>query len=107
MWNRFAALENLEENDNISQVLESVRGNIIISAKEHLAYYKLKHIKPWCSKLLDQEQWLNYSNFRMQATKNENHMNNVTCKISWTFGKKFNGRLSHKWEDSITSVLNK
>jgi CTP-dependent riboflavin kinase len=40
--NRFAALENLDTDVDINRVLETIRENIKISAKEGLGYYELK-----------------------------------------------------------------
>jgi hypothetical protein len=65
--NRFAALEDLDAEVEISSAWETIRENIKISAKENLGYFELKKHKLWfdegCSKLLDQRkqaklQWL-------------------------------------------------
>jgi hypothetical protein len=65
--NRFAALEDLEAEVEITSAQEMIRENIQISAKESLGYYELRKHRPWfdegCSKLLDQRkqsnlQWL-------------------------------------------------
>jgi hypothetical protein len=64
---RFADLENLDTEVDISRARETIRKNIKISAKKSLGYYKLKKQKPsfgeGCSELLDQRnkaklQWL-------------------------------------------------
>jgi hypothetical protein len=58
--NRFAALEVLDAEVEINTILEMIRENIKISAKESLGYYELKQHKQWfdegCSKLLDQRK---------------------------------------------------
>jgi hypothetical protein len=58
--NRFAALENLDIEEDINRAWETIRVNIKISAKESLGYYGLKKHKPWfdegCSELLDQRK---------------------------------------------------
>jgi hypothetical protein len=65
--NRFAALENFNDDVDINRAWGTIRDNIKISAKVSLGYYKLKKHKPWfeegCPKLLDQRkqakfQWL-------------------------------------------------
>jgi uncharacterized FlaG/YvyC family protein len=65
--NKFAALENLENNGNINRAWDNIRENIKISAQESLGYSESKHSKPWfddeCSKLVHQRkqaklQWL-------------------------------------------------
>jgi hypothetical protein len=45
--NRFAALENLDDNVDILSALENIRENIEFSAKESLGQYELKQHKPW------------------------------------------------------------
>jgi len=54
---RFAATENIGNNDDINRVSENTRDNTKILAAEILGYYELKHHKPWFdeeySKLLD------------------------------------------------------
>jgi hypothetical protein len=68
---RFAALEDLDAEVEISTVWETIGENIKISAKEDLGYYELKKRKPLCeegwSKLLDGSkeaklQWLQNPN---------------------------------------------
>jgi hypothetical protein len=53
--NRFAALEDLDTEVEISGAWETIRESITILAKESLGYYKLRKHKPWfdegCSKL--------------------------------------------------------
>jgi hypothetical protein len=53
--NRFATLDDLDAEVKINTILETIRENIKISAKEGLGYYELKKHKPWfdegCSKL--------------------------------------------------------
>jgi hypothetical protein len=56
--NRFIALENLDDDMNISRACGTIGESINISAKE--SYYKQKEHKPWFdegrSKLLDQRK---------------------------------------------------
>jgi hypothetical protein len=65
--NRFAALENLDDNVDINRAWENTKGKFKIPAKEGLGHYELTQNKPWfeeeCSKLLhkrkqDKLQWL-------------------------------------------------
>jgi hypothetical protein len=44
--NRFAALENLDNDVDINRAWETIRENIKISAKMSLGYYELKKHKP-------------------------------------------------------------
>jgi hypothetical protein len=48
--NRFAALENLDDEMNINRASETIKKYIEISAKEGLGYYELKKHKPWFEK---------------------------------------------------------
>jgi hypothetical protein len=58
--NRYAALEDLDTEVEISSAWRTIREKIKISAKESLGYFELKKHKPWfnkvCSKLLDQRE---------------------------------------------------
>ena len=49
--NRFAALENLSDSEDINRAWENSKVNIKTSAKESLGLHKLKQHKPW----LDEE----------------------------------------------------
>jgi hypothetical protein len=65
--NKFAALENLDDNRDINKALETIRENIRISAKESIRLCESKSYKPWineeCLNLVDRSkqaklQWL-------------------------------------------------
>jgi len=45
--NRFVALENLCDSEDINRAWENIKGNIKTSAKESLGLYELKQHKPW------------------------------------------------------------
>jgi hypothetical protein len=45
--NRFAALEDLNDSEDINRVWENIRENIIISAKETAGLYGRNQHKPW------------------------------------------------------------
>jgi hypothetical protein len=45
--NRYADLENLDDDVDVSRAWETIRENIIISAKETLGYYETRNHKPW------------------------------------------------------------
>jgi hypothetical protein len=68
--NRFAALENLDDDVHINRARETIRKNIKISAKEGLGYYELKKHKPWfdkeCSKQIKGNE-PNCNGYRNQA----------------------------------------
>jgi hypothetical protein len=56
--NRFAALEDLDNEVEIDSTWEMIRESIKILAKESLGYYEIKKHKPWfdegCSELSDE-----------------------------------------------------
>ena len=65
--NRFAALENLNVDEDVNRVWENIKENIKTSAKESLGLHEWKQHKPWfdkeCVDLLDQRkqakmQWI-------------------------------------------------
>jgi len=45
--NRFAALENLSESEDINRAWKKFKENIKISAKQSLDLYELKQHRPW------------------------------------------------------------
>jgi len=45
--NRFAALENLNDDEDINRTRENIKENIQTSVKESLGLHKLKQSKPW------------------------------------------------------------
>jgi hypothetical protein len=58
--NKFAALENLDDNLDINRAWEAISENIIISAKESIGFCESKPHKPWfdeeCLKLVDRRK---------------------------------------------------
>jgi uncharacterized FlaG/YvyC family protein len=45
--NKFAALENLEDNGDINRALDNIRENIKISVQDSLGYCQLKDPEQW------------------------------------------------------------
>jgi len=45
--NRFAALENLNVNEDINRAWKNIKGNNENSAKDSLGLHELKQHKPW------------------------------------------------------------
>jgi hypothetical protein len=58
--NKFAALENLEDDGDINRAWDNIREDIKILDQESLCYCESKHHKWWfdeeCSKLVDQRK---------------------------------------------------
>jgi len=59
--NKFAALENMNENENINRTWKNIKENILTSAQESLVLHECKQNKPWfdeeCLGFLDQRKW--------------------------------------------------
>ena len=68
--NRFAAFENVSEDDDINTAWESIKENIKPSATESLGMHEMKQHKPWfdeeCLSILDQSR-LKCSGYRILA----------------------------------------
>jgi len=83
--NRFGALENSDDDEDINRTWENIKENIQISAKESLGLDEFKHNKPWfdekCSGFLDQRkrakiQWLQDS-----SQSNVDNLNKVRPEV--------------------------
>ena len=60
IYNWFAALENLNNSEDMNRAWENVKENIKISAKESLRMHERRQHKPWideeCSQFLGQRK---------------------------------------------------
>ena len=69
--NRFAALEDLSDNEDINRAWENIKENIKTSAKESLGLCELKHHKPWFDEeflgFLVKGSRLKFSGYRFQT----------------------------------------
>jgi hypothetical protein len=90
--NRFAALENSNDSEDINMGWENIKENIRISAKDTIGLYGRKQHKPWsdkeCSQFLGQRkqakmQWLQDPN-----QSNLDNVNNARHKTSRHFRNK-------------------
>jgi len=90
--NRSAALENLNDNEDINKACENIKENIKPSAKESLGLYEFKQQKPRfdeeCLQFLDERkqakmQWLQDPN-----QSNVDNLNNVRTVASRHYKKK-------------------
>ena len=70
--NRFAALENLNDDEDVNRTWESIKENMQTSAKESPGLHELKQNKPWfdeeCLGFWNKGSGLKYSGYRIQAT---------------------------------------
>jgi hypothetical protein len=97
--NRFAALENVNDDVDINRAWETIRENIKISAKASLGYYELKNHKPrfdeGCSKLLDQRKQAKLQWLQDPSEINGDNLNNIRLLIhvncfSIRYARRFN-----------------
>jgi len=79
--NRFAALENLSDDENINRVWENIKENIETPAKESLGLYELKLHKPWfdgeCLDFLDQRKQAKMQWVQDPSQDTVNYLNSV------------------------------
>jgi hypothetical protein len=84
--NRFAALEDLDAEEDTNSAWDTIRQNIKTSAEESLSYYELKKNKPWFeegfSKLLDQRKPAKLQWLQDQSEINGDNLNNARHQAS-------------------------
>jgi hypothetical protein len=109
--NRFAALEDLDDEVNINSALETIREIIKISAKESLGYFELKKHKPWfdegCSKLLDERKQAKLQWLQDPSEINGDNLNNVRREASRYFRNKKREYLKDKINELAMNSTNK
>ena len=90
--NRFAALENLNEEEDVNRSWENKKENIKTSAKESLGMHKLKQHKPCfdeeCSGFLDQRKRAKMKWVQDPSQSNVDNPNNVRHEVSRHFRNK-------------------
>jgi hypothetical protein len=90
--NKFAALENLDDNGDISKIWETIRENIRISAKESIGLCESKSYKPWfdeeCLKLVDRRKQAKLQWLHDPSVVNEDNLRNVRREDSKHFKNK-------------------
>jgi len=105
--NRFAALENSDDDEDVIRTWENIKENIQTSAKESLDLDELKQNKPWfdevCLGFLDQRkrakiQWIQDPN-----QSNVDNLNKVRREVSRHFRNKKKAYLRAKIEELETN----
>jgi 50S ribosomal subunit-associated GTPase HflX len=90
--NKFAALENLDDNGDINKAWETIRENIRISAKESIGLCELKSYKPWfdeeCLKLVYRRRQAKLQWLQDPSIVNEGNLRNVRRDVSRRFRNK-------------------
>ena len=105
--NRFAALENLSNDEDNNRAWKNIKGNIKTSVKKSLCLQELKQHKPWFD-----EEYLGFSDQRKQAKmqrihdqsqSNVDNLNNVRRDASRHFRNKKKAYLKAKIEKPGTN----
>ena len=90
--NRFAALENLSDGEDINRAWENIKEIIKTSAKENLGMHELKQFKPWfddeCLGFLDQRKQAKMQWVLDRSQSNVDNLNNVRHEASRHFRNK-------------------
>ena len=87
--NRFAALENLNNNEDVNGTWEKIKENIKTSAKESLGLHELKqHKEEECLGFLDQRKRAKMQRVQVPSQSNVDNLNNVRHEVSRHFRKK-------------------
>jgi hypothetical protein len=93
--NKFAALENLDDNRDINRALETISENTRISAKESIGFCESKSYKSWfdeeCLKLVDRRKQAKLQWLQDPSVVNADNLCNVRREASRHFRNK-------KWE---------
>jgi hypothetical protein len=101
--NKFAALENLDDNADINKAWETIRENVRISAKESIGLCESKSYKPWfveeCLKLADRRKQAKLQWLQDPSIVNEDNLHNVRRDASRRFRNKRREYLKGKITD--------
>ena len=105
--NRFAALENISDGEDINRVLENIKKNIKTSAKENLGLHEMKQHKPWfdgCLRFLDQRNQAEMHWVQDPSQSHVDSLNNVRHEASRNFREKTKTYLKDKIEEFETKA---
>ena len=105
--NRFAALENLSNDEDINRTWENIKENIQTSVKESLGLHELKQNKPWfdeeCLGFLDQSKRAKMQWMQDPSQSNVDILNNVRHEVNRHFRDKKKAYLRAKIEELETN----
>ena len=108
--NRFAALENVSEDEDINRAWESIKENIKASATESLGMHEMKQHKPWfdeeCLGILDQRKQAKIQWIQDPSQSNVDNLNSVRQNASRHFRNKKKAYLRAKIEELETNSKN-
>jgi len=105
--NRFAALENVNNDEDVNRTWEHIKENIQTSANESLGLHELKQNKPWfddeCLRFLDQRKRAKMQWVQDPSQSNVDIQNNVRREVSGHFRDKKKAYLRAKIEELETN----
>jgi len=105
--NRFAALENVKDEEDGNRTWENIKDNIHTSAEESLGLHELKQIKPWfdeaCLGFLDERKRTKMQWIQDPSKSNVDILNNVRREVSRHFGDKKKAYLRAKIQELETN----
>jgi hypothetical protein len=103
--NRFAALENVSDDEDINRAWENIK-DIKTSAKKSLGLHEIKQHKPWfdeeCLSILDQRKQAKMQWIQNPSHSNVDNINNVRREASRHFRYKKKAYLKAKIEELET-----
>ena len=90
--NRFAALENVNEDEDVNRTSENIKENILTSAQENLGLHEFKQNKPWCDEeclgFLDQRKRAKMQWIQDPSQSKVDKMNSEGVKLADISGTK-------------------
>jgi len=109
--NRLAALENLNNDEDVNRTWENTKVNIKTSEKGSLGLHELKQHKPWfdeeCLGFLDQRKEAKMQWVQDPSQSNVDNLNNVRHEVSRHFREKKKAYLRARIEELETNSKNK
>jgi len=109
--NKFAALENLSDDEDVNRAWENIKENIKTSAKESLGLQELKQHKPWfveeCLGFLDQRKQAKMQWIHDLSQSSVDNLSNVRHDASRHFRNKKKEYLKAKIEEFKLTVRSK
>jgi len=89
---RFAALENVNDDEDVNRTWENIKENIRTSAEESLDLHEFKHTKTWfdeeCLGFFDQRKRTNMQWIQDPSQSNVDILSNVRREVSRHFRDK-------------------
>ena len=105
--NRFTALRNLNNDEDVNSTWQNIKENIQTSVKESLSLHEFKQKKPWfdeeCLGFLDQRKRAKMQWIQDPSQSNVDNLNKVRREVSRHFRNKTKAYLRAKIEELETN----